>query len=300
MGATAGRRVRFASGFGRRRAGRQRAEALGEDPHDGERDVRPLADHAFELAMADPQRPDVAVGHQRGNARLPGDHRHLPDDVAEYYEAAIRVLDAGVPDATAVQLRRTLEAAAGHFGMTDGPLVKRIEGLIESGHITVDFSKALDHVRKVGNVGAHAGGERVDQVTASRALRFTTQMLRNLFEIPAEERSREQSRDGTIASPISGWLSQVEVRALVSDYFQPQDVNRAIRVAWCESRFDPNSVDLRTGGVGLFHHLPRYWLERAANAGFPDADPTDPEASVAAAAWEVYHGGGWDVFGCRG
>lgn len=110
----------------------------------------------------------------------------------------------------------------------------------------------------------------------------------------------EQQGQGTIASPITGWLSQVEVRALVGDHFEPQDVNRAIRVAWCESRFDPNSVDLRTGGVGLFHHLPRYWPDRAASAGFPDADPTDPEASVAAAAWEVYHGGGWDVFGCRG
>lgn len=108
------------------------------------------------------------------------------------------------------------------------------------------------------------------------------------------------SSGGTIASPISGWLSQVEVRALVSLYFQPEDVNRAIRVAWCESRFDPNSVDLRTGGIGLFHHLPQYWEARAANAGFAGAEPTDPEASVAAAAWEVYDGGGWDVFTCRG
>lgn len=103
----------------------------------------------------------------------------------------------------------------------------------------------------------------------------------------------------TIASP-TGWLSEVEVRALVSLYFEEQDVNRAIRVAWCESRFDPESVDLRDGGVGLFHHLPKYWEERAANAGFPRAQPTDPEASTAAAAWEVYHGGGWDVFACRG
>lgn len=105
---------------------------------------------------------------------------------------------------------------------------------------------------------------------------------------------------GTIASPETGWLSQVEVRAIVSLYFQPEDVNRAVRVAWCESRFDPESVDLRDGGVGLFHHLPQYWEQRAANAGFPGARSTDPEASTAAAAWEVYDGGGWDVFACRG
>lgn len=114
-----------------------------------------------------------------------------------------------------------------------------------------------------------------------------------------DEADKTSAATATIASP-TGWLSEVEVRALVSLYFEPEDVNRAIRVAWCESRFDPESVDLRDGGVGLFHHLPKYWEERAANAGFPRARPTDPEASTAAAAWEVYHGGGWDVFTCQG
>lgn len=105
---------------------------------------------------------------------------------------------------------------------------------------------------------------------------------------------------GTIAAPGTGWLSEVEVRALVSIYFKPADVNRAVRVAWCESRFDPTAQDHRTGGIGLFKHLPRYWEDRAAAAGFAGADPTDPEASVAAAAWAVYNDGGWDVFACRG
>jgi Domain of unknown function (DUF4145) len=111
---------------------------------------------------------------------------HLPPDVEGYYSDAIRVLEAGVPDAAAVQLRRTLEAAAAHFGITSGPLIKRIEGLIEKGLITKGFGDVLSHVRKVGNVGAHAGEEKVDEATAQRALRFTTQVLRNLFEIPEE------------------------------------------------------------------------------------------------------------------
>lgn len=96
------------------------------------------------------------------------------------------------------------------------------------------------------------------------------------------------------------WLSEIQVRALVELYFQPEDVNQAVRVAWCESRFNPSSQNLRSGAVGLFQHLLRYWPERAEAAGFPGADPTDPVASVAAAAYEVYHGGGWDVFTCRG
>jgi len=109
----------------------------------------------------------------------------------------------------------------------------------------------------------------------------------------------EVASDTTIETPTSGWLSEVEVRALVTAYFEPTDVNKAVRVAWCESRFDPKAKDLRTGGVGLFNHLPKYWEERAANAGFEGADPTDPEASTAASAWEVYNGAGWSIFSCR-
>ncbi|MGH8950468.1 MAG: transglycosylase SLT domain-containing protein [Acidimicrobiia bacterium] len=120
-----------------------------------------------------------------------------------------------------------------------------------------------------------------------------------IAEVTEEEASGTAST-GTIASDSSGWLSQVQVRALVSEYFAVEDVNQAVRVAWCESRFDPNSTNLRTGAVGLFQHLPRYWDERAESAGFPNADPTDPEASTAAAAWAVYNGGGWDTFACRG
>ncbi len=125
-------------------------------------------------------------------ATVPEDERvgiqvaHLPADVERFYRDAQRVLGAGVPDAAAVQLRKTLEAAAGHFGINDGPLIARIEKLIEEGLITKGFGKVLDHVRLVGNVGAHAADQTVDEAAANRALRFTTQILRNLFEIPVK------------------------------------------------------------------------------------------------------------------
>jgi hypothetical protein len=116
----------------------------------------------------------------------------------------------------------------------------------------------------------------------------------------ASDAGQTATVEGTIASPGSGWLSQVQVRALAAEYFNAEDVNRAVRVAWCESRFNPASTNLRTGAVGLFQHLPRYWEARAESAGFPGAEPTDPEASTAAAAWAVYNEGGWDTFVCRG
>jgi len=140
-----------------------------------------------------------------------------------------------------------------------------------------------------------------DGATAAVALAAGAETQTEVTEAPTEEDQDvpEESSAGTIASSTSGWLSEVEVRALVEIYFQPRDVNRAVRIAWCESRFHPDANDLRTGGVGLFNHLPRYWDERADNAGFPGADATDPEASTAAAAWEVYNGAGWEIFNCR-
>lgn len=38
----------------------------------------------------------------------------------------------------------------------------------------------------MGNLGAHAADEDVDEATAEKMLEFTTQFLRNLFEVPAE------------------------------------------------------------------------------------------------------------------
>ena len=121
----------------------------------------------------------------------------------------------------------------------------------------------------------------------------------NLQERPSPPQAQEEKSNGTIASEASGWLSEVQVRALVSEYFSAKDVNKAVRIAWCESRFNPTSVNLRTGATGMFQHLPRYWDERSSAAGFAGAELTDPEASIAAAAWAVYNGGGWDVFACR-
>ncbi|MGW1663057.1 DUF4145 domain-containing protein [Streptomyces microflavus] len=111
---------------------------------------------------------------------------HLPEDVERYYTDAIRVLGVGVPDAAAVQLRRTLEAAAAHFSIKEKVLMRSIEKLIAEGHVTQGFAPVLHHIRAIGNVGAHASDERVDHEAAQRALRFTTQLLRNLFEVPGE------------------------------------------------------------------------------------------------------------------
>lgn len=116
--------------------------------------------------------------------------------------------------------------------------------------------------------------------------------------LTSSSRTEEEEPPPVDTVPTHGWLSEMQVRALVARYFKPEDVNRAIRVAWCQSRFNPTSSNPETGATGLFHHVPEFWTQRAEAAGFAGAAPTDPEANVAAAASAVYDEGGWAVFPC--
>jgi hypothetical protein len=123
---------------------------------------------------------------------------HLPPKVANHYRKARRALDAGLPDSVAVELRRTLEAAADDVGVKaeHAPLASAIEKMMEEGLVAKPFGEVLNHVRVVGNAGAHASDTEVTDEEARRALRFTTQVLRNLFEIPGELRAiTEETND---------------------------------------------------------------------------------------------------------
>lgn len=123
----------------------------------------------------------------------PSEVAHLPARVEKYYRSAQRAMRADLPSSAAVELRRTLEAAADEFDTAEEgaarrpqPLVRRIQRLIQDGHVTAVFGEVLHLVRSVGNLGAHASDEDVDSETAEKMLMFTTQLLRNLFEVPAE------------------------------------------------------------------------------------------------------------------
>jgi hypothetical protein len=117
---------------------------------------------------------------------------HLPANVELHYKNAVRALDAGLPDSAAVELGRALEAAAVHFGVNQGALGTRIKTLIDKGLVTKPFGDVMAHVRELRNIGAHASSVGVDEAAVRRALNFTTQVLRNLFEIPGELRAIEK------------------------------------------------------------------------------------------------------------
>lgn len=119
--------------------------------------------------------------------------KHLPNDVESYYSNAQIALNAGIPSSAAVELRRTLEAAAKHQGVEERTLVQAVKKLVEQGLVTKSFESVLSHVRKIGNQGAHAGDEQLTTEEVEAAMEFTTQFLKNLFEVPEELRLLQET-----------------------------------------------------------------------------------------------------------
>ena len=97
----------------------------------------------------------------------------------------------------------------------------------------------------------------------------------------------------TSPRPTSAPLAPETVYALVAAYFQPEDVERAVLIVWCESRYDANAVNPSSRASGLFQHIPRFWSERSQKAGWAGADIFDPDANTAVAAWLRYSSGEW-------
>jgi hypothetical protein len=98
----------------------------------------------------------------------------------------------------------------------------------------------------------------------------------------------------------SRFFDESQIRSLVETFFRPADVSRAIRIAWCESSFNPENVNPVTGASGLFQHAPDTWAARSTAAGYANADILDAEANVAVAAWMLYElPGGWSHWQCQ-
>ena len=72
-------------------------------------------------------------------------------------------------------------------------------------------------------------------------------------------------------------------------------VQWAFNVAWCESRYHPNSVNSSSGASGLFQFLPSTWAFTPQH----NQSPFDPIANSNAAAW-LYARDGPSQWVCQG
>lgn len=154
-------------------------------------------------------------------------------------------------------------------------------------------------------VGRQAG--EIAALTFTAITRVPSAASQLTEPVDYELRLEEQLSDPSSSEParlnaplrLGSYLTELEIRSLVSRHFHPEDINQAIRVIWCESSFDPNRVDPNSGAAGLFQHLPQFWEDRSEQAGFGGFDILSPEANVGVAAWLVYKGRGWEHWSCR-
>jgi Domain of unknown function (DUF4145) len=110
---------------------------------------------------------------------------HGPPGVAQIWEEAVSVFRVGANASAVVACGRTLVAAADERNIEGRTLQQRIERMRGDGLITTEFRDAMDYVRLIRNVGAHAG-DPVSRESAEGTMRFTRQTLRLLFEVSAE------------------------------------------------------------------------------------------------------------------
>jgi hypothetical protein len=87
------------------------------------------------------------------------------------------------------------------------------------------------------------------------------------------------------------------VQDIIRSAFQPlgdASVNWAMRIAFCESTYNPNAVNASSGAMGLFQFLPTTWR----STPFAADSPFDPQANARAAAWllQTYGPSQWE---CR-
>jgi hypothetical protein len=122
---------------------------------------------------------------------------------------------------------------------------------------------------------------------------------------------RYQQMEAREQELIAYWARQAQVQAqqarvsagpagiqdLIREAFQPLGsdvVGWALRVAACESGFNPNAVNSWSGAMGLFQFMPSTW----ARSPFAGQDPFDPRVNAKAAAW-LYQRSGPGQWDCK-
>ena len=85
---------------------------------------------------------------------------------------------------------------------------------------------------------------------------------------------------------VEGAVLDVQAILRAAARSQQVDEQRFLRIAWCESRWNPAARG-PDGAAGLFQFAPITWAWVSAGAGHPGASPYDPVANAEAAAWLI-------------
>ena len=222
----------------------------------------------------------------------------------------LTVVDGALTIPLRVPRAATVDEALGMAGVVLGPLdrvsvVARLDAAVASGDViqVVRVTETDTTVREVvpfavntvadpsltvgrsvvttaGVAGLAENIYRVltaDQVVESRTLIATTQLATPIDEV---------RRVGTKAPPVPSDIEAI-IRAAADTW--GADPTQLLRVAWCESRYNPNAYNASSGASGLFQFLATTWAPNSVRAGYAGASVFDPVANANTAAYMFAH-----------
>ena len=134
--------------------------------------------------------------------------------------------------------------------------------------------------------------ERVQATQMAQVNAWSQELKQGLADYQAQQDAlaAAQAQAARIAALNNHPPPPAYIAKIITDAFGPlgQDaVVWAMRIAWCESRYHPNSVNSDSGASGLFQFLPSTW----SGTPWASQSPFDPVANAQAAAWLYSHYG---------
>jgi hypothetical protein len=120
----------------------------------------------------------------------------LPRRVEESFREATRCEVAGAPLATAVMVRRTLEAIGREFAPDAKPLFRALHAMKEKGLISEELAQWGDALRFIGNIGAHPTDDVVTLQDAREALDFLVAIVETIYVLRPKFQAMKARRQG--------------------------------------------------------------------------------------------------------
>jgi hypothetical protein len=150
------------------------------------------------------------------------------------------------------------------------------------------------------SVVAIARAQRLQSAQLAQADAWSTQYNRgyDAYQAKLHAEAQAAAEAAVIAARSNHPPPPAYIAKIINDAFSPLGagaVQWAINVAYCESRYHPNSVNSSSGASGLFQFMPGTWSGTPWHA----QSPFDPVANAQAAAWlySRYGPGRWT---CQG
>jgi len=142
------------------------------------------------------------------------------------------------------------------------------------------------------SVVQQARTQKVQAAQMAQVQSWSLELKQGLADYEARQQAlaAAQAQADAIAARSNHPGPPPEIAKDITDAFSPLGpgaVQWAMNVAYCESRYHPNSVNTDSGASGLFQFLPSTW----SGTPYASQSPFDPRANAFAAAWLYSHYG---------